>query len=256
MRAYKTSWRPKNSCSVCGAFSPGRSTVSRKTLPLPLMLETRMASSSAVSEGSLKKMSMNSELSRSLSFLMREKALMRSAWRYRGNGHRPNRSSALSSIPTIRMSGEIRGLLAVTDTPCWTRVDEIVFLNRKFKSSIFCSRLRTRTVPELSANRMTKTRRPMTRPKYFVSRNLDAAFFSATRAPSFVETDLIVSPLGAALLRFPHDLQLHQPVLRQLRPDALAVEAVHGLVPLLGCFPRSLGFVHTRRVEGCTRCDR
>ena len=81
------------------------STVSRNTLPLFLMLETSSASSSGVSEGSMKNTSMNSARSRSAWFLMREKALMRSAWRYRGNGHLPNRSRALSSMPTIRMSG-------------------------------------------------------------------------------------------------------------------------------------------------------
>ena len=81
MRVYKASWRLKNSSLRLRGVLPGQETVSRNTLPLFLMLETSRASSSGVSDISLKNTSMKSARSRSVWFLMRERELMRSAWR-------------------------------------------------------------------------------------------------------------------------------------------------------------------------------
>ena len=49
----------------------------------------------------------------------------------------------------MRMSGEMRGFAWTTETPSCTRVRVMVFFKRKFRSSSRCSRLFTRTVPEL-----------------------------------------------------------------------------------------------------------
>src|SRR5208337_586492 len=151
-------------------------------------------------------------------------------------------------MPTIRISWLMRGLFWTTETPSWTRVLEMVFLNRKFRSSIFCSRLFTRTVPELSAKSTRKTRRPMMRPKYLVSSILDAIFFSAMRAPPVGGDPPRIQRqsrpgLGgeAALFDLSLDLQLDQPVLGQARPHALCVKPVHGLVGLLCVRPVALG---------------
>ena len=147
IRSPSTSCLPKNSSSVPGGFSPSVRTVSRKMRPFSLMLRTRIASSAGILSGSMKNTSMNRARSRSACSEMRAKESTRFAVRERGKGHLPKRASALSSMPTIRMSGEMRGFCWTRETPSWILLRVKVFFIRKLKSRVFSSRLRTSVVP-------------------------------------------------------------------------------------------------------------